>query len=82
MAKGAYFSSRPIEAKSPIVRAIFGIIEQRGTPMLSIALDMEISAQQLWQWRAGKVNPRIDRVEKLCEVLGIDLDVFNPEDTK
>lgn len=80
MSRGPYLSRQPIGASSPILRVLFEVIERRGMQMEVVAHMMGAHAQQLWRWRAGKSIPRLDSVEKLADALGVDIDVFCPED--
>jgi transcriptional regulator with XRE-family HTH domain len=48
----------------------------RGRTAAQIAASVEVSPQVMSRWRAGRALPRAEQLDKLAEVLGVDVEVF------
>ena len=48
-----------------------------GLTQREVAKTLKISTKTLSGWETGKTSPKIDMVDKMCELYGVDYDSIN-----
>lgn len=52
---------------------IFELIEENGLTAYRVSKDTGISQASLADWRKGRSNPKIDKLQKLSEYFGVSI---------
>jgi transcriptional regulator with XRE-family HTH domain len=58
------------------------LLDQKGITPYKVAKDTGISQGTLSDWKRGKCKPKLDKLIKIAEYLGVPLEDFIKEETK
>ena len=58
---------------------IFELIEEKGLTAYRVSKDTGISQASLADWRKGRSNPKIDKLQKLSEYFGVSISYLTGE---
>jgi len=58
---------------------IFELIEEKGLTAYRVSKDTGISQASLADWRKGRSNPKIDKLQKLSEYFGVSIGYLTGE---
>lgn len=61
---------------------IFELIEEKGLTAYRVSKDTGISQASLADWRKGRSNPKIDKLQKLSEYFGVSIGYLTGEADK
>lgn len=52
------------------------LIEARGITPYKVAVDCDMSPNTMYDWKAGRSNPKADKLKKLADYFGVTIDYF------
>lgn len=70
----------PDNARDIFVRNLRYLMEARGITQADICRVLEVSSATASDWCSGKKFPRIDKVQRLADLLGVRLSTLTSED--
>jgi len=70
----------PDNAREIFVKNLHYLMEDRGITQADICRELEVSSATASDWCAGKKFPRIDKLQRLADLLGVRLSTLTAED--
>ncbi|HWT74338.1 MAG TPA: helix-turn-helix transcriptional regulator [Mobilitalea sp.] len=50
------------------------LIDKKGLTIYRVAKDTKISTGTFYDWKAGRTNPKLDKLQKIATYLGVSLE--------
>ena len=69
----------PDNAREIFVRNLNEIMERRGISQADIIRELDVSSATVSNWCTGKKYPRIDAMQRLADLLGVNLSTLTTE---